>query len=328
MRGPAAATFGHGVLPVVLDGAAHHEQIALAEEERERVAATARSQQERPGRPDADDGDERIDLGVAHAIAVPGHAVRPAPVVVAADRVELPAVVARQRPADLLQQREWARAFLRVHHQTNRGSWTSRSYMGTVRWRHGNRATISAKTWSEPSSHRGRWSSQLVSSSASRRTPCNDGSNPGSPAANRLACHSTVSSRTASSRGLVSQRSVPVRIRQPVAPVRTPVPRTCVRALPRPGGPARGFFGPCLPCGDAGAGGDRPRRCPGSPPGPLPRPPGRDGPPGHRGRARPLRRRGHDGDPAAAPLGAPGALAAPAPLRAGGARARTWPVAT
>ena len=38
---------------------------------------------------------------------------RPGPVVVAADRVELPAVVARQRPADLLQQGERARALLR-----------------------------------------------------------------------------------------------------------------------------------------------------------------------------------------------------------------------
>ena len=86
------------MLPVVLDGATHHEQIALAEEERQGAATTAWSQQERPGRPDAHDGDEGIDLGVAHAVPVPGHAVRPGPVVVAADRVELPAVAAATAP--------------------------------------------------------------------------------------------------------------------------------------------------------------------------------------------------------------------------------------
>ncbi len=52
-----------------------------------------------PGRADAHDGDDGIDLGVAHAVPVPGDAVGARPVVVAADRVEGPAVVARQRPA-------------------------------------------------------------------------------------------------------------------------------------------------------------------------------------------------------------------------------------
>ena len=248
--GDADAGTGDGhlrnrVLPVVLDGAAHHEQIALAEEERQGAAATAwvaagtagaprRSRWRRGDRPGCGACGPRArprcptrsGSSCSRSSRTPGRSGatapgRPPPAGGAGSGPPPPSTT-RPTAAPGRAGRTWAR----------------------VRCRHGSRATSSAKTWSEPSSHRGRWSSQLVSSSASRRTPCNDGSNPGSPAANRLACHSTVSSRTVASCGPVSQRSASRRPPAGASCTNTCSPYMRSHTTDGRGAPARGFSRP------------------------------------------------------------------------------------
>ena len=85
--GPGGGDLGHGVLPVVLDGPAHDEEIALAEEERQRRAATPGPQQERAGaRPTLTMTTSGSACVVAHPVAVPRHAVATVAVEVQARR--------------------------------------------------------------------------------------------------------------------------------------------------------------------------------------------------------------------------------------------------
>ena len=88
IRGSAARTFGHAVLPVVLAGAAHHEQVAAPEVERAGLTAAAGPDAQRAGRADADDGHDRVVDRVAVAVAVPRDRVVAVAVAVEADRVE------------------------------------------------------------------------------------------------------------------------------------------------------------------------------------------------------------------------------------------------
>ena len=77
IRGPARRDLGHGVLPGALAGATHHDQVAVAHLDGDRVAAPARSQGQAPGVAHRDDGDHGV-VGAAPAdgVAVPGHASR------------------------------------------------------------------------------------------------------------------------------------------------------------------------------------------------------------------------------------------------------------
>src|SRR5262245_30491893 len=63
------------VLPVVLAGAAHHEEIAVTDVVADRAATRARPQPERPPRPDADDGDVELRQFRTAQVAVPGDRV-------------------------------------------------------------------------------------------------------------------------------------------------------------------------------------------------------------------------------------------------------------
>ena len=105
-RGPAWATFGIGVLPGALAGAAHHDQVAVAHLDRDRLAAAARAQGQPARVADRDDRDHGV-LGPAAAdgVAVPGDAVAAVAVVAAAGGHErlaqLGEVVRRERVAGL-----------------------------------------------------------------------------------------------------------------------------------------------------------------------------------------------------------------------------------
>ena len=178
-----------------------------------------------------------------------------------------------------------------------------RSYIGTVRWRQGRRATSSAKTWSDPDSQRGRWSIHDDSSSGRRRSPANVGSASGSPAANRLACHSGDGAATISGPA-VSGASCTSAISNACSPY-------MCSSVPTGIGPRKGLL-PSSRGRRTGGGMGRAHRRRGRAPRPLPAPHGRRRPPVAGGRARDLRRRGGDRHRTAAGFGPPGALAPPA----------------
>ena len=72
---PGAADLGHGVLPAVLTGAAHHQQVAVADLVADRRSAAAWPQAEGTALSDADDGDDGLGTVRSAQVAVPGHGV-------------------------------------------------------------------------------------------------------------------------------------------------------------------------------------------------------------------------------------------------------------
>ena len=122
IRGPAWATFGHGVLPGALAGAAHDDEVAVAHLERERLTAAARPERQPSRVSEGDDRDHRVVGATSpEPVTVPGDAVAPVAVVAATrgqERLaELGAVVLRQGVARLHQQRmgEWLPLAVGVH---------------------------------------------------------------------------------------------------------------------------------------------------------------------------------------------------------------------
>ena len=88
-RGPCTTRdLGHRVLPVVLAGAAHHEQVAVAERPAQRGATATRAEPERRGAPRLTIAMTGVGDDVTVAVAVPGHRVVAVAVEVEADRVE------------------------------------------------------------------------------------------------------------------------------------------------------------------------------------------------------------------------------------------------
>ena len=75
-RGPALRDLGDGVLPGALAGAAHHDQVAVAHLEGDRVAAAARPEGQPTRVAERHDGDHRVGvLAATDRVAVPGHGV-------------------------------------------------------------------------------------------------------------------------------------------------------------------------------------------------------------------------------------------------------------
>src|SRR4051794_1711969 len=67
---------GDAVLPGALARTAHHDEVAVAEREAQRLPATDRSEHQRTRRPEAHDRHHRVAGAAAtDAVAVPGHAV-------------------------------------------------------------------------------------------------------------------------------------------------------------------------------------------------------------------------------------------------------------
>src|SRR3954447_2255804 len=103
----------YAVLPRPLAGAAHDDEVAVAEREAQaRSAASGGAQQQRPRGAEGDDRDHRVGRAAAtDPVAVPGHAVPPVPVQAHAcgdePLPELGTVVAVERLACLSQQ--WVR---------------------------------------------------------------------------------------------------------------------------------------------------------------------------------------------------------------------------
>ena len=87
-RGPASGNLGHAMLPVVLAGTAHHEEVAVTEVPRPRRPAADGTHLERTRLAGADDGDRRILEPVPLAVGVPCHRVVTVAVQVEPDRVE------------------------------------------------------------------------------------------------------------------------------------------------------------------------------------------------------------------------------------------------
>ena len=106
MRAPARAVLGDGVLPLVLAGAAHHEQVATARGEGAGGrAGRAGAEQEAAPLPQRHRHDQRVGQRLAVGVAVPGDPVPPVAVEVDVHRVEVDPVALGHRHPHLLQRR-------------------------------------------------------------------------------------------------------------------------------------------------------------------------------------------------------------------------------
>ena len=84
---------GDGVLPVMLGGAAHHQQVAGLERDRPTLAAALWAHAEDSRSAEAHDRHERVDLGPADPVGMPRDAVGAGLVVVAVKPLEAHVVV-------------------------------------------------------------------------------------------------------------------------------------------------------------------------------------------------------------------------------------------
>ena len=103
MRGPAAATFGTACSQSCWQAPPITSRSPCPSQKDSAWPPPRGRSWNGRGRADADDGDERVDLLVAHPVAVPRHAVGARAVVVAPDRVERPLVDAGQRVPHLVE---------------------------------------------------------------------------------------------------------------------------------------------------------------------------------------------------------------------------------